>query len=98
MVFSSKISLNSKIDTIEGVGPILENKLRSAQIYTIRNLLYYFPFRYEDLTNVKKIIELQVGEQASIQATLWQISKFKTPRGKTIIKATINDGSGSLEV
>lgn len=98
MVPFRKISLNSDVDKITGVGSILASKLRAAQVNTVRDLLYYFPFRYEDLTNVKKIIELQVGEQVSIQATLWQISKFRTLRGRTIVKATINDGSGSLEV
>lgn len=98
MVPFSQISLNSDVDKISGVGSILASKLRAAQVNTVRDLLYYFPFRYEDLTNVKKIIELQVGEQVSIQATLWQISKFRTLRGRTIVKATINDGSGRLEV
>lgn len=98
MVLAKKLTLDSKISSIEGIGSILANKLRSIEIDSIGDLFYYFPFRYDDLTNIKKIIDIEIGEQVSIQASLWQISKFRTPRGKTIIKATINDTSGSLEV
>jgi len=94
----TKLSLESDITKIPGIGATLSAKLKTLEINTIRDLLYVFPFRYEDLSNEKKIAEVQIGDTVSLTASIWQIGKFKTARGKTIIKAVINDGSNSLDV
>ncbi len=98
MAQTNPLTLASSVVKIPKVGPLLANKLSSLGIETVKDLLYYFPFRYEDLTNVKQIIDLEVGEKVSLTATLWQISKFRTPSGKTLIKAKIVDNSGSIDV
>ena len=66
---------------------------------TISDLLYYFPTRYSDSSELKLITELQPGDTATIYA---QVSKLKTKKSfRTKIpmaEAMAEDQSGSLKV
>jgi len=53
---------------IKGVGPSKEKSLNRLGVYTVRDLLYYFPFRYEDRRNIKQIRDLKEGETALVKA------------------------------
>ncbi|MBN2237308.1 MAG: ATP-dependent DNA helicase RecG, partial [Bacteroidales bacterium] len=52
--------LETPIKFVKGVGPAKENSLKSELgIFTIRDLLNYFPFRYVDRSKIYKISELR---------------------------------------
>ncbi|MBU0648698.1 hypothetical protein KJ969_01145, partial [Patescibacteria group bacterium] len=46
------------------VGRVTETQLRRLGIETVKDLIFYFPKKYEDLTKLKSISELLVGEDA----------------------------------
>ena len=51
--------LSTPIDFLKGVGPARADMLKKElQIFTYRDLLYYFPFRYVDKSKIFKISEL----------------------------------------
>ncbi|MBU1922090.1 hypothetical protein KKD84_02600, partial [Patescibacteria group bacterium] len=52
------------------VGRVTETQLRRLGIETVKDLIFYFPKKYEDLTKLKSISELLVGEDATIRAQL----------------------------
>lgn len=95
---ATKLNFSSTISEIPTIGKVYQNKLHNLGIRTVGDLLYYFPFRYEDLAEKKQISELEIGEVLTIKATLWQITKFRTKFGKTIIKAVVNDPTGTLDI
>ncbi len=92
------LSLSSPIKEIPTIGPVYQRKLSNVGIETVSDLLYYFPFRYEDLSARRSIGETEEGETITIKATLWQITKIRTKTGKIIIKATFNDETGAIDV
>lgn len=49
------------IQYIKGVGPQRARLLNRLGIKTVRDMLFYFPYRYEDRTNIRKISDLTVG-------------------------------------
>ena len=52
--------LNTPIDYLKGVGPNRSEILKKEfQIFTFKDLLYFFPFRYIDRTNFYKINEIE---------------------------------------
>ena len=53
---------------IKGVGPSKEKALNRLGVYTVRDLLYYFPFRYEDRRDLKQIKDIKEGETALVKA------------------------------
>ena len=51
--------LSTPIDFLKGVGPARSDMLKKElQIFTYKDLLYYFPFRYVDKSKIFKISEL----------------------------------------
>lgn len=69
--------------------------LEKAGFLTVRDLLYFFPARYEDFSSPKRIIELGQDEKASITGTVVKIGQ-KTMFGKRtpLVEAYIEDAPG----
>ena len=61
----AKLTLASSIKVIPLIGPVYQ-KLASFGILTVEDLLYYFPFRYEDLPK-KSIADCVIGETITIK-------------------------------
>lgn len=68
-------------------------------IKTIRDILYYFPVRYTNVSEIKLIRDLVVGDTATVYG---KISKLKTRKAfKSKIpmgEATVEDSSGTISV
>ncbi len=78
----------------------LEKDLSKLGIPTVPDLLLYFPFRYEDFSNVAKIADLKAGDQISIKAVIKEIKAVPGFYGRKIARAeaVVSDDSGSLKV
>jgi len=62
----SSIDLQTPVKFIKGVGPKRADDLAFKNIFTVEDLLYNLPYRYEDRTHFKTVKELKPGEYASI--------------------------------
>ncbi|MEI8349745.1 MAG: ATP-dependent DNA helicase RecG [Candidatus Omnitrophota bacterium] len=88
---------------LKGVGPKKEAIFNELSVHTVRDMLYYFPFRYEDRRNVRKITELKVNEPAVIKgkilaAKLSRIPRFaNAKRIKSIFEIMLGDETGAVE-
>jgi ATP-dependent DNA helicase RecG len=91
------MNLDTSVSNLRFVGPTYARRLSNLGIFTIKDLLYHFPSRYEDLTATKKISETRVGDIATLKASVWQIKNIRTRTGKFLTQAVLNDGSGSIE-
>jgi len=86
------------IQYIKGVGPRRARLLSRLGITTVRDALYYLPYRYENRTNIRKITDLNYGEIETVYGRVVSADIIK-PRGKSlrIFELTINDGTGLLK-
>jgi ATP-dependent DNA helicase RecG len=60
------MELQTPVQYIKGIGPKRAEDLSSRSIFTVEDLLYYLPYRYEDRSRFKQVKELQPGERTSI--------------------------------
>ena len=67
---SNKLNINSKISSLKGVGPKIENILKNAGIIDLSDLLFYFPRKYNDYRYLKNIDELVEGEEITIKGKI----------------------------
>lgn len=83
---------------IPGIGPRIEAGLRELGITTLGDLVSHYPSRHEDLSNVKKISDLRVGERATIFARVIDTKGVGRPvRGRSPgFSATLYDGTGYM--
>src|SRR4030042_566089 len=90
---------STPIEQIPRVGPQYQKKLRRLGIKTIGQLIFHFPHRYEDFSNVIPISQVQKGEAVSVKGKLTDIKNIRTFMKRIVLtQAKVEDKSGSLQV
>ncbi|MBP3831472.1 MAG: ATP-dependent DNA helicase RecG [Clostridia bacterium] len=93
-----KIDLNKEVQFVKGVGPNRVKLLNKLNIYTLKDLITYFPRNHEDRSIAKKIVECIDGETVLIKATaLTKITEIRARR-LSIYKLVVNDESSSCVI
>ncbi len=91
------MKLATPIREVYMVGPIYAKRLEKLGIKTVEDLLNHFPHRYDNYSLISQIGDLQPGEVVTIQAEVTEIKNEYTKSGKKMQKATLADGSGSIQ-
>ena len=91
--------LDSPIEYLKGVGPAKAALLQTElNIFTFRDLLFAFPFRYIDRSIVTKISQLQEdGAAVQIKGRLSNLT-LSGPKYQKRINANLTDGSGTIQL
>lgn len=96
---NNTIDLGLNIQYMKGVGPAKSALLNKLGIYTIKDLMEYYPRVYEDRTKLKNISEFVNGEQALFIATVCSPVKVQRIRKNLVIYSTIvSDDTGSCKM
>ena len=91
--------LSSNISAIPKIGPVYAKRLKKLGIKTAGDLLFYFPKRYIDFSEIKKIADLKINETACIKGTIEKIENQTTFKKRlSITKAIVKDESGIISV
>lgn len=91
--------LDFDLKEIKGISYKTILKLNKNKIKTLKGIIYYFPYKYLDLTNIKKIKELKVNETAVVIGKLTNLRLFPSPKRRMFIfQGIISDETGSLKV
>ena len=94
------ISIESPVDRLRGVETKTSARLQRLGVSTIRDLVYLFPRRHNDYSNVAKISELAPGQDHTIVGTVWEARETKMGhRGKLkATEAVVSDETGNIRV
>ncbi len=92
------MELNTKVQFLSGVGPVMAKKLKRLGIENVRDLLFYFPRTWDDFSKPQKIKNLQIGDNAIISATVLSIRASRTRRKwMSIVEAKLTDKTGEIK-
>jgi ATP-dependent DNA helicase RecG len=92
------IHLSTPVSGLPGNGDKAAADFASIGIKTVRDLLWYVPFRYDDFSRREMIAKVPFNIPVTIDATVKSI-KLRPGKGRmTIIDAVIEDESGELKV
>lgn len=93
------VDLNKDIQFIKGVGPNRASLLHKLGIFTLEDLICYFPRTYEDRSKPKTIETLINGEEALIEAiVVSNLQERRVSKKLTIYKALVQDETGTCQV
>lgn len=93
------IDLLKDVKYIKGVGPERVKSLNKLGIYTLEDLITYYPRTYEDRSKVKKMDELENGEEGLIEAIcVSRISEIRIRKNMTIYKLIVRDETATCEI
>src|SRR5437660_2322 len=90
------LQLDTEVKFVKGVGPRVAEWLAQKNIFTVEDLLYYLPFRYEDRLNPRGIGELREGEMATVIAEVRNSGIFQT-RSMPIFRLVAGQGRASIQ-
>lgn len=89
--------LDIDIQYLKGVGPNRAAKLNKLNIFTVEDMLNYFPVKYEDRRSVKKINELSDNVKCLLKIRLFEKpNKTRIKKNMSIIKAVGKDETGFI--
>jgi ATP-dependent DNA helicase RecG len=92
------LSLDSPITELYRVGRSTAADFKRLGLEKVRDLLFYFPFRYEEYQEGTMIADLKPGEIASVRGLIELISNRKSPRRRIYVtEALIADESGTIK-
>jgi ATP-dependent DNA helicase RecG len=93
------VNFNSPVGSISPIAKKINSKLKRLGIISVSDLVYYYPFRYDDFTNVKKINDLVPGEVVTIEGRVDLIKNRRSSvKRRNITEAVISDETGSMKV
>ncbi|MEA5078901.1 MAG: ATP-dependent DNA helicase RecG [Anaerolineaceae bacterium] len=93
------LGLDAPITVINGVGKETAKKYQNIGVKTLGDLLYYFPRRYDDYSQLKTINRLQYGDELTIIATVQSASSVNIKnKNQSRIEVVVSDGTGFLRL
>lgn len=94
------IALEQALTRLSGIGPRSGDRLAKLGLYTVRDLLYYYPRDHIDYARQVKISDLVAGETVTLVATVRRCNCFNSPRNPklTIFELVIKDHSSQLKL
>jgi ATP-dependent DNA helicase RecG len=96
---STPAALNASVTVLPGVGPKHAKTLERLGLKTLEDMLYFFPRRYDDYSQLKPINRLEYGEQVTVIGTVQSATNRKVRNGRVnITEGIISDGTGNLRV
>ena len=92
------VDLNKDVKYIKGVGPARVVLLNKLGIFTLKDLITYYPRTYEDRSKPKFICECEDGEEALIEALVCNNMTNVRLKGKTMQRVIVRDETGSATI
>lgn len=91
-------TIDSPVTVLRGVQEATARLLKRLGVYTVRDALLFFPFRYDDFSELKPIREVEPGTNQTVVGTVWSVDVRKTQNGRPMVTATVADDTGTILV
>ena len=92
-------ALRADLTVLQGVGPRHAQTLGKLGLHTLGDMLYYFPHRYEDYSQLKPIKELFYGQYVTVIGAVQSVHTRPIRGGKAqLVEAILSDGTGALRL
>ena len=92
------MNLITSIEEIPRIGPVYQRKLKKMGIKTVQDLLFHFPYRYDDFSKISSVAEVKAGEVFCVQGKILEIKTNRTwKRRMFLTNAILEDKSGAIK-
>ena len=92
------MELQTSLLELKGVGKKKYESLNRLGLFTVYDLLTYYPRTYEDRRILTPLAAAAVGEQQAVVGVIRRIAERRTGRGLHGLSVDIDDGTGFLQV
>ena len=96
-IYYKDMNIDTPIESVYGIGPVFQKKLKKIGVNTISDLIFHFPHRYEDFSNMIPIEEVKINEVCTIQGEILDIKNSRTYRKKmSLTEALVKDNTAAI--
>jgi len=88
--------LDTEVQFLKGVGPKWVIPMGKVGLRTVRDVLYYFPRRYDDRRNLPPIKTIKPGDLVTVRGHIKRVDSRPIRGGRVIIRAILTDGPGQV--
>lgn len=93
------MDLSTPVEQLPKVGPQYQKKLKKLGIKTVQQILFHFPHRYEDFSNIVPIAKVKAKETVCIKGKILEIENTRAWIRKMVLtQAIVQDSSGAIKV
>jgi ATP-dependent DNA helicase RecG len=86
------------VGSLEGVGDKRREALHVLGVDSLADLVTFYPRRWIDRTSEARVRDLVPGQEALVLVTVRSVTKRQTRNRRSMVTATVGDGSGRLSV
>jgi ATP-dependent DNA helicase RecG len=91
------ITLETSLKSLPRISEKYAKALKKLGIITVRDLLFHFPFRYDDYSLISPISQISQGQTVTVQGKIIDVRTTRTWKRKMFLtEALIQDGLGSV--
>ena len=92
------MNLEIPIENFTRISSAYQARLKNLGILTMRDLIYHFPFRYQDFSARADIADLEAGKTVCVQGEVQSVKIIRIwKRHMTIVEAIVKDGTGQVK-
>ncbi|NQU83797.1 MAG: ATP-dependent DNA helicase RecG [Parcubacteria group bacterium] len=93
------LTLETKISSLGRIGKVASKYLKKLDIETTKDLIFYYPWRYDDLSKITLIKDLQPWMITTLKCRVNIIENHRSKIKKTLItEAIVSDDTGKLKI
>ncbi|MFZ2187584.1 MAG: ATP-dependent DNA helicase RecG [Candidatus Moraniibacteriota bacterium] len=93
------LTFDTPLSHIASIKKLTLGKLERLGIFTVGDMLYHFPHRYEDYSEIRLIRSLAPDEKCTIEGAVTHIEAGRTWKKKMFLtEATLEDESGQIRL
>jgi ATP-dependent DNA helicase RecG len=90
------LALERPVSAVKGIGPGIQRHLTAMGIETVEGLIYHFPRRYLDRSQIVPIRQVRIGEDVTVVGTVRKVAERKTAQRQSLLQVSIYDGTAYL--
>ncbi len=93
------LHLNSSVSELPGIGGKALQDLKNLGVVSVRDLLWYVPFRYDDYSLIRGAAQARVGEMVTIEGQVQSMQSRPSKSGRVqLVEAVVEDETGEIKV
>ena len=98
--FRKETIWETEIKWAAGVGPLLAKTLNKLNIFTVQDLLFYWPREHLDFSKKLYINQVKAGEDVTVVGTVSKVNVFASPRNANLLifGVHITDSTGTISL
>ena len=74
-----RINLTTPVSEISRIGKTTASRMKKLGIETTQDLIFYYPFRWEDFSKISDVDQLQPGSTVTVRVKIQLIKNRRSP-------------------